>query len=179
MPSPVCIVAEVASRNCQSNGISLVQVRGEYGRSQGAVVVELACNKSMAATNGADVVSLCIMLADLEGLQAFTPPKFDWMQSLGEHRLPALMFTIHHHLIETNAVHTQSLKILDWLLKVGANPAQRLDHEFTHKFVKRIRKDSMGFTVAYRGHSAVSLALQYRMQMKMSGGEWSQEDAHL
>lgn len=137
----------------------------------------------MAAAIDADVVHGFIMLGDLEGLQAFAPPKFDWTQAIGEKELPALMYVIHYNVTQTEALRKQSLKMVEWLLKVGADPRQKLpaDHPFRWQIHKNNNPEATKFIVEYGGHSAVSLAFAYLQQAQKRTGnaDWSQLEAHL
>jgi len=143
-------------------------------------VVEHVCNESMAETIDADVVLGFIRIGDLQGLQAFTPPKFDWAQPLGERELPALIGALYHSLLQIDV--QKPLKIVDWLLKVGADPAQKLpvDHPVAW-CLSQENKEATNFIVACAGHSAVSLAFACLQEMKKHRGDanWSREEAHL
>ncbi|CAE7691463.1 unnamed protein product [Symbiodinium sp. CCMP2456] len=137
----------------------------------------------MAATIDADVVHGFIELGDLEGLQAFAPPKFDWTKGLGEWELPALICVIRYNVARTEAFQKKSLKMVEWLLKVGADPRQKLPahHPLRSQCFKPSNEEATKFTVAYGGHSAVSLAFAYLQQMQKCTGkaDWSQMEAYL
>ncbi|CAE6956150.1 unnamed protein product [Symbiodinium sp. CCMP2592] len=138
----------------------------------------------MASTIHADMVHGLIELGDLDGLQKYTPPRFDWSQPLGPSymRMPALLCTINDGLSETKAKQAKCLKILEWLLKVGADPEQRALGKICGDtlFIKD-EEESTGIRIEYTGQNAMSFAVAWlkQMQLRKGGADWSQNEEYL
>jgi len=157
---------------------SFVALRRFRGAELGCA---LACDEPMAGTIDADMVQGFIEMGDLEGLQTFAPPKFDWTLPLGKEKLPALIRAVDGSI--TGAPQNPGLKIVEWLLKVGADPEQKLpvDHPSCWVICKAGRREETQIRIYYAGHSAVSFVLACLQELKKrrSNADWSRAEARL
>lgn len=138
----------------------------------------------MAGTIDADVVHGFITLGDLDGLRAFAPLNFDWSQPLGEDQVPALIrFVDSRALCESAAQQSDNLKMVEWLLTVGADPQQRVRDDFGMAFTfgKRSNPEETEIRVKCRGQSAISLAFAWLREMKKCKGNanWTKPEQYL
>ena len=154
--------------------------------SLGSYIVQLAFSVSMAVARpvDADVVHGFITLRDLEGLRAFAPRSFDWSQPLGEDELPALFCFVHAgSLCESEVENTNGLKMVEWLLKVGADPQQRLpaDDDSWGSSITLEDRQETEIWISYCGQSPISLAFAWLREMKENRGKanWSKEEQYL
>ncbi|CAE7321882.1 BT4 [Symbiodinium sp. CCMP2456] len=160
------------------------QLRAVLPDSEPGLAVELACCASMARTIDADVVHGFITLHDLEGLRAFAPLHFDWSQPLGEDQLPALVYLVAPEtLCQPAAQHNHNLEMVEWLLKVGADPQQRVrdDVEKIYGLQKRSNPEETKISFNCRGQSALSLCFAWLREMQKCRGnaEWTTEEQYL
>ena len=135
----------------------------------------------MAAAIEADVIAGYIKLGNLEGLQKFAGPSFDWNQPFSEINVPALVLVIDEGLPVLPAKRERCanlIKITKWLLKAGADPTYKTPQHTKKIYMRKLYdKDATQIEVAYGGHSAVSFAFAWlgQMQLGKGGADWSPE----
>ncbi|CAE7452894.1 klhl36 [Symbiodinium sp. CCMP2456] len=136
----------------------------------------------MTATIDAEMVLGLIQIGDLQGLQEFSPRGFDWAQPLCNHKLPALIRAIDTG-VPDRELHDQCLAIVEWLLKVGADPAQRLpgDCNYYRALYDSHDREATEIHVEYAGHSSMSLAVTWlgRLKLRKGGTHWSNEENYM
>ena len=128
-----------------------------------------------------------ITLGDLDGLQKFTPPRFDWAQLVGpiNKRMPALLWAIHEGVLGWGPKQDKCIKIVKWLLRVGADPEQRLSVGVSGHSLFRGEgeeaKNASKITIEYAGHNSMSLAIAWLKQMEphKGGADWTTDEEYL
>ncbi|CAE7781349.1 KLHL2 [Symbiodinium sp. CCMP2592] len=109
-----------------------------------------------ASSSTSEVVHALIKVADLEGLQSFTPDHYDWSQCLGPRQRPPLVLVLKPLCRRDTAEN--ALKMIEWMVQSGASPLQKMGPEAKALELKKGEHQFDNISVACAGQSALTFA---------------------
>ena len=134
-----------------------------------------------ASSTDARLVAGFIELCDPEGLQQFAPVNFDWNQPIGDtSRLPLVM-AIKQSLTSTAAKRQKQLALIEWLLRVGADPLRKMPEHSIGFCIYLPDRDETSVDTACAGESTMSFIFSLLGSLRQGAGDadWSSECKHL
>ncbi|CAE7532303.1 Klhl6 [Symbiodinium pilosum] len=126
----------------------------------------------MASACDGDVIVGYIRMNNIQALRRFTPKNFDWNQGHGETRTLLLILAMLSAGADT---YERRLRVIEWMLKAGADPQRRNSQTATPwQIWKTHDKENTMVTVSTAGRSPISFAFACVEAMRQAASvDWS------